>query len=224
MSQIDRRDFGLGWQPDADAINAPANAFLRFDNCVLDGHGAVALRQGSAKLNSSVLNHKYKVFSHTSRFEDAFLTGLGVANLVAQITGGDWERTYFSNGYAEGPANHTVAWEAADAGEFAVFNHTQRWEDDYLPAGVTLAGPSQFTSPSDEQLSAGSDGPGNRTANWEDDYISVDIAAYTWDTVISTGADAHSLFTESISGTRYRMAGVDSVVYSNSESIAGNIA
>ena len=39
MGYFDRRDFSAGWQPDADSINAPANAFLRADNCVIDTHG-----------------------------------------------------------------------------------------------------------------------------------------------------------------------------------------
>jgi hypothetical protein len=50
---FNRQDFGQGWQPSADAFNAPKNALLRMDNLVLDELGAVALRQGSLKVNSS---------------------------------------------------------------------------------------------------------------------------------------------------------------------------
>ena len=56
MGSMSRRDFSLGWQPSADAINAPSGSLLRMDNCVLDELGVVALRQGSAKINSSAFS------------------------------------------------------------------------------------------------------------------------------------------------------------------------
>lgn len=56
MGSISKNDFSQGWTPSADAINAPANALLRMDNCVLDELGVVALRKGSAKINSAALS------------------------------------------------------------------------------------------------------------------------------------------------------------------------
>lgn len=53
MGILQRSDFSHGWMPSADAFNAPKNALLRMDNCVLDELGVVSLRQGSVKLNSS---------------------------------------------------------------------------------------------------------------------------------------------------------------------------
>jgi len=51
MNQLARRDFSGGWQPSADAVNAPATALLRADNLVLDERGVLGLRRGSAKIN-----------------------------------------------------------------------------------------------------------------------------------------------------------------------------
>src|SRR3990167_6596327 len=48
------RKGGLQWLPDSDAVNAPEQALLRADNLVPDQTGALALRQGSAKLHSSL--------------------------------------------------------------------------------------------------------------------------------------------------------------------------
>lgn len=108
MGQIERRNFELGWQPDADAINAPVNAFLRFDNCVIDGLGAVALRPGSAKINSTALVFSYGKFNHTSAFETRFVENLGRAQYTA-----DWEMDYLVlTGHPDGPANHNYDWEA----------------------------------------------------------------------------------------------------------------
>lgn len=56
MGSLDRHDFSLGWCPDCDAVNGPANALLRMDNGVLDELGAVSLRQGSAKINGSAFS------------------------------------------------------------------------------------------------------------------------------------------------------------------------
>lgn len=53
---MSRQDFSLGWQPSADAFACPPNGFLRFDNLTLDELGAVSLRPGSAKINSSAFS------------------------------------------------------------------------------------------------------------------------------------------------------------------------
>lgn len=53
MSLIVRDSFARGWVPSADAVQAPKDALLRMDNCVLDERGIVALRQGSAKINGT---------------------------------------------------------------------------------------------------------------------------------------------------------------------------
>jgi len=45
---------GLQWMPDSDSTNAPENALLRCDNLVPDQSGALAVRQGSAKIYSSL--------------------------------------------------------------------------------------------------------------------------------------------------------------------------
>ncbi len=50
-----RSDWSGGWQPNADAVNAPTTALLRADNLVLDELGVLALRRGSAKINASPL-------------------------------------------------------------------------------------------------------------------------------------------------------------------------
>lgn len=55
MGFIGRRDFSGGWQPNADAVNAPENCLLRGDNLTHDEQGIVALRRGSAKINGSPL-------------------------------------------------------------------------------------------------------------------------------------------------------------------------
>src|SRR3990167_244751 len=55
MGFIGRRDFSGGWQPSADAVNAPENALLRADNLVWDRLGVPSLRLGSSKINSSPL-------------------------------------------------------------------------------------------------------------------------------------------------------------------------
>jgi hypothetical protein len=39
-----------------DKFKCPPDALLRMDNCVLDELGAVALRRGSAKLNTSAMS------------------------------------------------------------------------------------------------------------------------------------------------------------------------
>lgn len=46
-----RREFGVGWAPDCDAINAPPDALLRMDNLTLDELGVLSLRQGSSQVN-----------------------------------------------------------------------------------------------------------------------------------------------------------------------------
>lgn len=56
MGELARRDFSAGWVPSADAFNAPKNALLRMDNLVLDELGAISLRQGSVKINSSAFS------------------------------------------------------------------------------------------------------------------------------------------------------------------------
>jgi hypothetical protein len=54
MAEHAQRTFARGWMPDADAVNAPADALLRADNLILDELGVLALRQGSAKINIDV--------------------------------------------------------------------------------------------------------------------------------------------------------------------------
>jgi hypothetical protein len=63
MGMYFRRDFSLGWLPSADAIKAPKNSLLRMDNCVLDEIGAVALRQGSQKINEFALGSLIEITS-----------------------------------------------------------------------------------------------------------------------------------------------------------------
>lgn len=53
MGQMTRRDYSRGWVPSADAMHAPVNGALRFDNLILDELGAPSLRRGSAKINGS---------------------------------------------------------------------------------------------------------------------------------------------------------------------------
>lgn len=48
---LNRREFNLGWTPDVDAANAPAEALLRMDNLTLDELGVISVRKGSAKIN-----------------------------------------------------------------------------------------------------------------------------------------------------------------------------
>ncbi len=50
MGKYLRNDFSTGWYPSADAINAPKNALLRMDNCVLDELGSIAIRPGSVRM------------------------------------------------------------------------------------------------------------------------------------------------------------------------------
>lgn len=47
-----RRTFDKGWVPDADNVNGPENGLLRMDNLILDELGVLALRKGTAKINS----------------------------------------------------------------------------------------------------------------------------------------------------------------------------
>jgi len=56
MGTIKRSDFSGGWQPSCDAFQCPPNALLRMDNLTLDEQGILALRQGSAKINSSAFS------------------------------------------------------------------------------------------------------------------------------------------------------------------------
>lgn len=50
-----RRTFELGWVPDADSVNAPANVLLRADNLQLDELGVLSLRLGCTKVNGTAL-------------------------------------------------------------------------------------------------------------------------------------------------------------------------
>jgi hypothetical protein len=56
MGAVTKYIFPNGWQPSADAVNAPPDALLRMDNLVLDEQGAIALRLGASKVNSSPLS------------------------------------------------------------------------------------------------------------------------------------------------------------------------
>ncbi len=56
MGQYQRSDFSAGWSPSFDAFNCPKNGLLRADNLVLDELGALALRQGSIKINGSAFS------------------------------------------------------------------------------------------------------------------------------------------------------------------------
>lgn len=56
MGFYNRSDYSGGWQPSSDAFNASKNALLRMDNLMLDERGVLALRQGSAKINSSAFS------------------------------------------------------------------------------------------------------------------------------------------------------------------------
>lgn len=51
MGFVARGDYSAGWQPDADAVNAPPTALLRADNLIHDERHVLALRAGSAKIN-----------------------------------------------------------------------------------------------------------------------------------------------------------------------------
>src|SRR4030095_2736985 len=55
MGSYNRNDWSAGWQPSADAFNAPKNALLRADNLVLEETGIIALRQGSNRVNATAL-------------------------------------------------------------------------------------------------------------------------------------------------------------------------
>ena len=109
MGQYERRDFSLGWQPDADAINAPPNAMLRMDNTTLDEFGVIALRPGSAKINDDSLAQSYTAFNHTSSFETDFLADEGIAQFTSEF-----ERDFLTASNPDGPANHNYAWESTD--------------------------------------------------------------------------------------------------------------
>lgn len=52
MGFLQRQSFSRGWVPDADAVGAPADALLRFDNGILDELGVLAVRPGSVKVNA----------------------------------------------------------------------------------------------------------------------------------------------------------------------------
>lgn len=56
MGSLKRMDFSQGWQPNCDTFQCPPNAVLRMDNLTLDEQGILALRQGSAKINSSAFS------------------------------------------------------------------------------------------------------------------------------------------------------------------------
>src|SRR4030095_1003079 len=56
MGKYLRTEFSAGWSPSSDAFNCPKNALLRMDNLMLDEIGAVALRQGSVKINSAAFS------------------------------------------------------------------------------------------------------------------------------------------------------------------------
>jgi hypothetical protein len=69
MSKYQRRDFSLGWTPNADESNGPPNGLLRMDNCVLSERGVLALRRGSSKINADA-------------FQETRVTGLYSCYLV----------------------------------------------------------------------------------------------------------------------------------------------
>lgn len=81
MGNYDRQDFSLGWQPSADAFNAPKNCLLRADNLVQDERGALALRQGSLKINSVALSSTdcHSLFTATLSGSRIRMTGAGDA-------------------------------------------------------------------------------------------------------------------------------------------------
>jgi hypothetical protein len=56
VGSLRQDNFSRGWFPSADAVNAPANSLLRMDNLVLDSIGAVSLRPGSVKINSTAFS------------------------------------------------------------------------------------------------------------------------------------------------------------------------
>ncbi len=83
-SNLYRRPGSLGWVPDADAVNAPEGALLRADNVVLDEVGALALRRGSSRIYSGLVDldiHSVRTFE-LSGFAGASITKrfLGVGN------------------------------------------------------------------------------------------------------------------------------------------------
>lgn len=55
MGELAKRTYDGGWSPDSDAVNAMPGALLRADNIIHDELGVIALRQGSAKINSTPL-------------------------------------------------------------------------------------------------------------------------------------------------------------------------
>mgnify|MGYP003393011635 CR=1 FL=1 len=55
MGFLARSSFAKGWVPDADPANGPADGLLRADNGILDELGVLAVRPGSAKINSVAL-------------------------------------------------------------------------------------------------------------------------------------------------------------------------
>ena len=52
MDILSRSSFARGWTPSADGVHASPDALLRADNLILDERGVLALRRGSAKINS----------------------------------------------------------------------------------------------------------------------------------------------------------------------------
>lgn len=92
MGVYDRSQFDLGWQPSSDAFNAPKNALLRADNLMLDEVGALTLRQGSAKINSSAFSDTdvHSLFTTTlssTRYRMSGATSAAYANGSSIATG-----------------------------------------------------------------------------------------------------------------------------------------
>ena len=97
-----------------------------------------------------------------------------------------------------------------DDTDLTLFNFTGAdWEDDYLPSGVTAAGPAQFTCADDLSFADASDtGPGTHTAGWE--------YAYTGETLLNEDGlgilrDVTDILTVAVSGDWGDLVGVDGV-------------
>src|SRR5262245_34676261 len=91
MGVLARTNFGRGWVPDADSVNGPVDGLLRADNLVLDEHGVLALRRGSAVLASLADQDVHSLFtviaSDGTRYRFAGANNAVYANGIAIATG-----------------------------------------------------------------------------------------------------------------------------------------
>jgi hypothetical protein len=136
---------GLGWRPDANAINAPDGVLLRADNLVPDEDGALSVRRGTRELYNFPDGTEEIRSLHTVELADGYTYRMMQAD----------DQVYVD----PHPGNHTAHWEIrhAEADDLEVlmqFNYTGgNWEKDYASTGDV--------------------GPVVYTATWESAYASV---------------------------------------------------